>query len=60
MRHTEAIKTLGGVLGINTDALTPTEVTSLERSFDEVFEQGYQAGIKDKAMDAARVQVSDL
>ena len=48
MRHIAAINRLGGVLGVNTDALTPNEVTSLERTFDEVFEQGYQAGFNDK------------
>lgn len=47
MRHTAAINNLGRVLGINVDALTPTEETSLERILDELFETGYQAGFND-------------
>ena len=47
MRHHKAAELFGDVLGINVDCWDENTSVSVDRIFDEVFEDGYQAGLKD-------------
>lgn len=49
MRHLADAQRLGEVVGFDVDSRSDTEREAIERTFDEVFERGYQAGLVDAA-----------